>query len=163
MSVTDISLRPKSILTIMMRVLIIFVLFVSIMPINKPDVNAQEPDKPQIVYLPLEFKNSTVSCPEGPDQWLCLLNYYRITAGLIQIIRNDTYSYGLSLHTNYLLLNPTSNLHIEDPNLPGYTNEGAYAGVNSNMARLPGKGLTVEDSINLWLEAIDREEILIRE
>jgi hypothetical protein len=153
MNITDTILRPKSILQIMMRILIIFVFFISILPFDKPGVGAQEPDKPQTVYLPLVFKNSTVSCPEGPDQWLCLLNYYRATTGVNLVTQNSTYNSTIALHTNYMLLNPTQeNMHTEYAGNPGYSEAGKTAAGQSNMIKLIGATyLTQKQSIDLWM------------
>lgn len=52
----------------------------------------------------------------------------------------------------YMLLNPLSDMHNEDPNNSGYTAEGAEAGGQSNMIKLiGGTNLTVKDTINLWM------------
>jgi hypothetical protein len=155
MSIIDIILRPKSILQIMMRVLIIFVFFVSILPFDKPDVIAQEPDKQQIVFLPLVLKNSLTSCPEGPEEWLCLFNQYRTQTGLDPISHNLVYSEGLNAHTSYLINCPQQvdvNVHRETECENFATLQGDEAGRNSNMAYLlGGKGLTQKDSIDLWM------------
>jgi len=153
MNITDTILRTKSILQIMMRILIIFVLFVSILPIDKPDVSAQEPGKPQIVYLPLVFKNSLTSCPAGPEEWLCLLNFYRSTAGVNPVTKNSTFNSTVDLHTNYMLLNSTQeNMHTEYVGKPGYTDAGKNAAGQSNMIKLiGGKYLTQKQSIDLWM------------
>jgi len=153
MSITDNISKQKSILQIMMRVLIIFVFFVSILPINKPDVIAQEPDKSQVVYLPLVFKNSLTSCPEVPEEWLCLMNYYRSIVGVIPVTQNNTYNSSISLHTNYMLLNPTQeNMHTEFVGNPGYTDAGKAAASQSNMIKLiGGTYLTQKQSIDLWM------------
>lgn len=153
MSIIDHILRQKSILKIMMRVLIIFVFFVSLFPLDKLDVIAQEPDKSQVIFLPLVFKNSLTSCSEGPDQWLCLLNFYRATAGVNPVTQNSTYNSTIALHTNYMLLNPTQdNIHTEYVGKPGYTDEGKEAAGQSNMIKLIGATyLTSKQSIELWL------------
>ena len=138
---------------IMMRVLIIFVFLVSLLPIDKPDVIAQEPDKPQLIFLPLVFKNSLTNCSEGPDQWLCLLNFYRATAGVNPLTQNSTYNLHIDLHTHYMLLNPTQkDVHTEYADKPGYTYEGKTAAGQSNMISLIGDTyLTSKQSIELWL------------
>jgi hypothetical protein len=144
MSIIDYNLRPNSKLQIMMRVLIIFVFFVSILPFDKPDVIAQEPDKPHTVYLPVVSKNY--------EEWLDLFNQYRVAAGLNPVTSNADYNYGLRLHTTYMLLNPLSDMHVEDPNKPGYTLLGAEAGRQSNMISLLGATyLTTKQSIDLWM------------
>lgn len=153
MSITDNISRQKSILQIMMRILIIFVFLVSLFPVNKPEVIAQEPDKPQIVYLPLVFKNSLTSCPEGPEEWLCLLNFYRTTAGVNPVIQNSTFTLTIALHTNYMLLNSTQeNMHTEYEGKPGYTDAGKTAASQSNMIKLiGGTYLNQKQSIDLWM------------
>jgi hypothetical protein len=137
----------------MLRLLIIFVIFIGILPIDKPDVIAQESDKSQLVYLPLVFKNSLMSCSEGPDQWLCLLNFYRATAGVNPVIQNSTYNSTIGLHTNYMLLNPTQeNMHTEYVGNPGFSEAGKEAAGQSNMIKLIGATyLTQEQSIDLWM------------
>lgn len=153
MQIIDQILNRNIKFNIMMRSLIIFVLFISILPLDKPDVSAQEPDKSQVIYLPLINKNSTVSCPEGPDQWLCLLNQYRAFAGINPVKVNDYFNYGLSLHTTYMLYNPTqSNIHTEYEEKPGYSNDGKIAASQSNMLKLLGATyLTTKQSIDLWM------------
>ncbi|MBW6474163.1 MAG: hypothetical protein K0B14_13640 [Anaerolineaceae bacterium] len=154
MSITDHISRQNSIFQNMMRVLIIFVFLVSILPIDKPDVIAQEPDESQFVYLPLVFKNSTVSCPEGPDQWLCLFNQYRVTAGLNPVTQNKSYSDGLDLHTTYLINCPKQadeNMH-EETECNGWTEAGRKAGGESNMVWNPGPNYTVKQSIDIWIQ-----------
>jgi hypothetical protein len=136
---------------ILMRVLIIFMLLAITLPVENYDVIAQEPDNPQTVYLPLVVKNSMSTCADGPDQWLCLFNQYRITSGLNPVTSNSSYNYGLGLHIQYMLLNPFSNVHEEDPKNPGYTSEGSEAGKQSNMATLIGGSLSVKGSIDLWM------------
>ncbi|PKO05498.1 MAG: hypothetical protein CVU41_12780 [Chloroflexi bacterium HGW-Chloroflexi-3] len=154
MSIIDYILRQKSILQIMMRVLIIFVFFVGILPIERPGVVAQVPDKSQVVYLPLVFKNSTVSCPEGPDQWLCLFNAYRVTAGLNPVSQNTDLSYGLDVHTNYLIKCPKQaevNMH-EETVCEGWTALGRSAGAESNMVWNPGPNYSVKQSVDIWIQ-----------
>lgn len=143
---------PKKISQMLINSLIVlFLLFASI-PNHTNPVNAQQPTD-NTVFLPLVYQNSAGTCPEGPDQWLCLFNYYRENAGLNPVISNADYNYGLSLHINYMLLNPLqADMHKEYPNSPGYTPEGADAGGQSNMIKLiGGTNLTVKDSIDLWM------------
>ena len=154
MSIIDNIIRPNSKLQIMMRVLIIFVFFVSILPFDKPDVIAQEPDKQQIVFLPLVFKNSLTSCPEGPDQWMCLFNTYRVTAGLNPVSHNTDLSYGLDLHTNYLIKCPKQaevSMH-EETVCEGWTALGRSAGAESNMVWNPGPNYSVKQSVDIWIQ-----------
>ncbi len=133
----------------MLRLLIIFVIFISILPIDKPDVIAQESDKSQVVYLPLVFKNSLTSCSEGPDQWLCLLNFYRATAGVNPVIQNSTYNSTIGLHTNYMLLNPTQeNMHTEYAGNPGYSEAGKEAAGQSNMIKIDRGYYLTPETIN---------------
>ena len=80
-----------------------------------------------------------------------LINYRQI-ADLNPVTNNANYNYGLSFHINYMLLNPLSDMHEEDPDNPGYTPEGADAGGQSNMiALIGGTNLSVKDSIDLWM------------
>ena len=139
---------------IMMRVVIIFVFLVSVLPFDKPDVMAQEPDKSQVVYLPLVLTNSIVSCSEGPEQWLCLLNLYRTIAGVNPVTKNNSYSYGLDLHTSYLINCPKQaevDMHAETV-CPGWTVEGRAAGSQSNMVWNPGPNYTIKQSVDLWIQ-----------
>ena len=154
MSIIDHILRQKSILQIKMRVLIIFVFFVSLFPLDNPDVIAQEPDKSQVVYLPLVVKNSMTTCAEGPDQWLCLFNQYRVTAGLNPVTPNSSFSNGLILHTNYLLNCPEQasvNMH-EETVCSGWTTEGRTAGSQSNMVWNGGPNYSVKQSVDIWMQ-----------
>ena len=146
-------INPNQKFKIMMSALIIFVFFIGILPIDKPDVIAQEPDKSQFVYLPLVSKNSLTSCSEGSDQWLCLLNFYRATTGVNPVVQNNTYNSTMAFHTNYMLLNPTQdNMHTEYVEKPGYTVAGKEAAGQSNMIKLIGDTyLTTKQSIDLWM------------
>ncbi len=138
--------------------LLIFVLFIGmVLPFQTNNVKAVPPPPPNQVFLPIVMNNDTsnaVNCPDGPDQWLCLVNYYRNAAGLNPLSSNTTYSDNVALHTNYMLLNPTQdNVHIEYVGKPGYTIEGNIAAGQSNMISLIGATyLTTRQSIDLWMQ-----------
>ena len=136
---------------ILIRVLIIFLFLVSILPLENQKVVAQQPNNQ--VYLPIVIKADPVICPDGPDQWLCLLNYYRSIAGVNPVTQNGIYNDHIGLHTNYMLLNPTqANVHTEYVGNPGYSEEGKTAAGQSNMISLiGGVYLTPKQSIELWL------------
>jgi len=139
---------------ILMRVLIIFMLLAITLPVEKYDVIAQEPDNPQTVYLPLVVKNSMSTCADGPDQWLCLFNQYRITSGLNPVTSNSSYNYGSGLHTNYLLNCPAQasvNMH-EETVCSGWTTEGRTAGSQSNMVWNGGPNFSVKQSVDIWMQ-----------
>jgi len=141
----------KTIPPILLKSLIILLFLLSTLPFHSGQVVAQQPTD-HAIFLPLVYKNTSGVCPNSTEQWLCLFNHYRQIAGLNPVTHNANYNYGLSRHINYMLLNPLSDMHKEEPGKPGYTAEGAEAAGQSNMIKLiGGTNLTVEDTINLWL------------
>ena len=106
-------------------------------------VLAQAPAK-HTVYLPLVSKNY--------QEWLDIFNQYRNSVGLNPVVANDSMNYGLSLHTKYLLLNPTqTNWHTEYSDKPGYTEAGKLAASQSNMLWSNSPSYTEKQSIDLWM------------
>lgn len=129
---------------VVMSVLIMLGFLSFSLSFKKQNVIAQAPNGSFEVYLPVVMTSQ--------QDWLDMFNQYRAIAGLNPVTKNANYDYGLSLHIKYMLLNPTSNMHVEDPGNPGYTWEGADAGGQSNMIKLiGGTNLSVKDTIDLWM------------
>jgi hypothetical protein len=127
---------------IMMRVLIIFML-VTFLPNEKPPVLAGE--DPHTVYLPIVLKNN--------EEWLDLFNQYRKIAGLNPVTSNNSFNYGLGLHTSYLLKCPEQasvNMH-EETVCSGWTTEGKTAGGQSNMVWNGGPNYSTRQAIDIWM------------
>lgn len=70
------------------------------------------------------------------DAGMKLYNYYRNTAGLFPVHRSGTLDAKCYKHATYMKLNDIIE-HEEDPNLPGYSEEGDDAGRSSNITRQP--------------------------
>jgi len=103
------------------------------------------------IYLPLVLQSQT--CPENDEQWLCLLNFYRMAATVSPVVAQDASNSSLALHTNYMLLNPDqASFHEEYPANPGYTEKGQQAGMASNMAKGFPPGFTIREAMQLWLK-----------
>ncbi len=116
----------------------------------RSNVLAQSPD--HTVYLPLVSKNY--------QEWLDIFNQYRKAAGLNPVVANDSMNYGLGLHTNYMLLNPTQDdWHTEIEGKPGYTAEGKLAASQSNMLWTTDLKYTNKQAIDLWMEYFDLNRI----
>ena len=80
-----------------------------------------------------------LSMPRGNDRdhaaaWR-LLQWHRQAAGLLPLKYDDTLERGMKLHVDYLVRNNRYS-HYEDPRLPGYTKEGAQAGLTSVIGKL---------------------------
>lgn len=81
------------------------------------------------------------------------LNEVRVQAGLKPVVFDARMSDDLNLHLRYVLLNHGSPaiagllVHQEDPSLPGYTPEGANAGIKSNLSTRPVQN-TVDSYLN---------------
>lgn len=86
-----------------------------------------------------------------PDDWLGVVNAYRLMSGLSPVSENTTWSRGAAAHSNYMLLNGIS--HEETPGRPGYTVEGDLAGRNGNILAGANPSATARDHIDMWMTA----------
>ncbi len=132
--------------------LIILLVLAALIPGQNRAVQADPPDFQ--VFLPLVMKSDPVICPDGADQWLCLLNYYRQIAGLNPVSPNSNYTSDLSKHITYMLHNPNQeDMHTEYQDKPYYSEAGKTAANQSNMMRLIGATyLTTRQSIDIWMQ-----------
>lgn len=86
----------------------------------------------------------------GPSaSWLATVNYYRAMAGLGPVAENATYSAAAYKHSCYMLYNDIT--HYETAGKPGYTVEGAAAGVKSNVSVSTVAGTSARSHIELWM------------
>lgn len=154
MRIIDLIIRQRRKIQMMVGSIIIFVLLVSLLPFEKASAIARDQDNPKLIFLPLVFKNSISSCPDGPEQWLCLFNQYRVTAGVNPVTHNNIYSDGLDLHTTYLINCPKQaeiDVHGETA-CDGWTETGRKAGSESNMVWNPEPNYTVKQSVDIWIQ-----------
>lgn len=80
-----------------------------------------------------------------------LFNYERMAAGLLTVKRNSDLDDGCAKHDEYMRLNDELT-HSEEETKPGYTTEGAAAGLNSDLAERSTTDMT--SAILLWTTAI---------
>lgn len=80
-----------------------------------------------------------------------LLNFERQSAGLLPVARNTTLDQGCQKHVEYMRLNEVLS-HGEDSSLPGYTEEGEAAGMNSDLAANVTNSMP--HAIEVWTTAI---------
>jgi hypothetical protein len=94
---------------------------------------------------------------DGPD-WLQLINGIRTADGLLPVTVNDAWTAGIVAHLRYVRLTPggyrtgmwASN-HLENPQSPYYTPDGAAAGQSSDL--VSGGASSDVAAIKLWLAA----------
>lgn len=87
------------------------------------------------------------SASAGTD-WLTTVNAYRSAAGLSTVTENPSLDAGAARHSHYMAANNVLT-HVEDPNNPYYTSEGAAAGRTSVLYA----GLTGVAAVNGWMSA----------
>lgn len=85
----------------------------------------------------------------GDEDWLGIVNSYRMMSGLDPVVENTTWSTEANNHSCYMLLNGIS--HHEVPGNPGYTEGGHTAGMNGNVAVSTAVGATARSHIELWM------------
>lgn len=83
-----------------------------------------------------------------PDA-LSAVNAYRAMAGLAPVTFDSAAVPGATNHSCYMLQNGIS--HTETPGSPGYTVDGAAAGIRSNVAVSSSTTATASDFIDLWM------------
>jgi len=113
------------------------------------------PDQEQI-FKRTEKKEENIVVPNVSDNdddtaSLKLLNYQRQASGLLPVKHNESLDAGCALHVEYLRLNDILT-HGEDINKQGYTEEGAEAGMASDLAAQSNKKFA--NAIPLWFTAI---------
>jgi hypothetical protein len=81
--------------------------------------------------------------------WLTTVNYYRAMAGLAPVTENPTMSAAAYKHSCYMLYNDIT--HYETVGMPGYTAEGAAAGVKSNVSVSTVINTAARTHVELWM------------
>jgi hypothetical protein len=87
----------------------------------------------------------------GPsnDDWLGIVNVYRMQSGLAPVSDNPAWSSGARNHSCWMLLNGIA--HDEAPGTPGYTVDGDQAGNSGNVAVSSNASATARSHIDLWM------------
>ena len=101
---------------------------------------------------------ATPAATASPD-WLTEINAYRTASGLNPVTNQPIWEQGLRNHFTYLTNTPKSyftgdyeNVHIENPQSPYYTADGAQEGARSNLTSSSVPTTPVQD-IDGWLAA----------
>jgi hypothetical protein len=98
--------------------------------------------------------NATTYAASGEIEALAKVNLYRAAAGVPAVTLDPVISDGAQKHVEYLARNcaaPTLDAHHEDPSLPGYTPEGAKAGMSSVIYF----GLdSLEEAVDGWMSTV---------
>jgi hypothetical protein len=108
---------------------------------------------PGTIYLPLVFRDFSIITPPPPGNWLAYVNYYRALARLPAVTENPSFSDGDFKHARYMVINNIVD-HTEVNTNPGYTPEGAAAGLASNVMGARGStsiNFTDEQAIEVWM------------
>lgn len=87
----------------------------------------------------------------GPN-WLRYANQFRLQAGLPPVTENAAWSEGSANHSLYMVLNSDAS-HNESKNQIGYTESGAAAGQNGNIAVSGSAGVGYTWPIDYWMSA----------
>ena len=88
---------------------------------------------------------------DNQDNWLSYLNWYRSLAGLPDLVENESFSYGCTLHAIYMVKNNVLQ-RPEDPNNEWYTDEGYASGLNSNVFVSNVLSDSFKIAIDQWME-----------
>jgi len=85
------------------------------------------------------FSRPSPSRAQTPPDWLVAMNNIRTAAGLPAVTESTASSTGARNHSLYVVRN--NNLtHVEDPNAPGFTTDGAQAGQTGDVGAQLGGG-----------------------
>ncbi|MBK7914739.1 MAG: CAP domain-containing protein [Chloroflexi bacterium] len=87
----------------------------------------------------------------GPN-WLRYANQFRLQAGLPPVTENADWSEGSANHSLYMVLNSDTS-HSESKNQIGYTESGAAAGQNGNIAVSGSAGVGYTWPLDYWMSA----------
>lgn len=89
----------------------------------------------------------------GPA-WLQAVNSYRVAAGLSPVVESRYLSDTAAAHAYYMAVNKVVT-HDEVPGNPGYTEYGAKAGQQSNVAEVPAAEIPViqRAAVDIWMAA----------
>lgn len=101
----------------------------------------------------------------GPKPWLDALNRYRAMAGLAAVRDDPGLGSGAALHSRYIAANYGDEIrhsvnlggamHLEDPSKPGFTPQGAAAGLAGDVDEMwdPGGRAQVSWAVDNWMLA----------
>src|SRR3989338_1352822 len=100
-------------------------------------------------------RSTVITEPTLPDEETdgAIIEYLsaaRLMAGMLPVKRNTSLDYGCELHAEYMRLNDEMT-HYEDESKPGYTEEGAAAGVQSVITYQYYNSII--SALDLWIEA----------
>ncbi len=125
----------------------------TLIPTDTPTEEAQPTAEPSPTIAPTATPQPepTEVVYRGPE-WLQYTNRFRAEAGLPLLVENEDLSEGAANHSYYMIVNNTSS-HNENPSLTGYTDTGAKAGVNGNIAISGVAGTTYYWPIDYWISA----------
>lgn len=85
------------------------------------------------------------------SDWLTSFNYFRAMAHEGPVVNNAALSQGAQNHSCYMLLNGLT--HNEVVGAPGYTSDGAAAGIQSNVTVSSDITTTQRTHMELWMAA----------
>jgi uncharacterized protein YkwD len=87
----------------------------------------------------------------GPN-WLRYANQFRLQGGLPLLTENSLWSIGSAEHSRYMALNNTAT-HVQEPDLAGYSPDGALAGLNGNIAMSGSADVALIWPFEYWMSA----------
>jgi len=83
------------------------------------------------------------------DDWLGVVNVYRVQSGLAPVTEVPEWSAGAVNHSCWMMLNTIA--HDEAPGTPGYTVDGDAAGNNGNVAVSSSSSASARSHVDLWM------------
>lgn len=129
--------------------LIVFVILLSLGG-STTLAQAAEDDTPRPLYLPMMVQQDNQAYNTPGPEWLNYLNDLRAIGNLPPLVENPGWSDGCDLHTRYMIKNDKME-HLEDPQNPWYSPEGAAAAGNSNLMMSTNLSLDDTYAIDVWL------------
>lgn len=84
--------------------------------------------------------------------WLRYLNQFRLQAGLPFVTENTVWSSGSAAHSRYMMLNNSAS-HAENAQQEGYSEEGARAAANGNIAMSGSADVSLIWPFDYWISA----------
>jgi uncharacterized protein YkwD len=118
-----------------------------------PTATATAEPEPTPTETPLPDPTALPATPEitliGPP-WLRYLNQFRLQAGLPLLAENSDWSHGGAAHSRYMALHDIAT-HSQDPSHAGYSQEGALAAANGNIAMSGSADVSLVWPIDYWM------------
>ncbi|MBK8988555.1 MAG: hypothetical protein IPM39_21205 [Chloroflexi bacterium] len=87
----------------------------------------------------------------GPG-WLRYANQFRLQGGVSLLSENTLWTAGSLAHSRYMVLHNIAT-HFQDPELEGYSLEGAQAAANGNIAMSGSAGVSLIWPFDYWMSA----------